>query len=59
VHPYMAKAIHEERVADFLRVAEANRKAHEGAEPSSRRRRGWHWRRGQASAAVLEAGCLT
>jgi len=54
----MAKAIAEERIADFLRVAEANRKAHRGAESSSRRLRGWHRRRDQASAAALcEAGC--
>jgi hypothetical protein len=58
VHPYMAKAIAEERVADFLRVAEANRKAHEGTPLNSRRRRGWHRRRHQASAVALsEAGC--
>jgi hypothetical protein len=58
VHPYLAKAIAEERIADFIRVAEANRKAHDGAELSSRRRRGWHRRRDQASAAALcEAGC--
>ena len=58
MHPYMAKAIAEERIADFLRVAEANRKAHRGAESSSRRLRGWHRRRDQASAAALcEAGC--
>jgi hypothetical protein len=54
----MAKAIAEERIADFLRVAEANRKAHQSAESRSRTLRGWHRRRDQASATALcEAGC--
>ena len=58
MHPYLAKAITEERIADFIRVAEANRKAHDGTDLGSRRPRGWHRRRGQASAAALsEAGC--
>ena len=50
----MAQAIAEERVADFIRVAEANRKAHDGA----RGRPGWRRPRSQAGAAMLgEAGC--
>jgi hypothetical protein len=54
VHPYMAQAIAQERAADFIRVAEANRKAHDGA----RLRPGWRRPRGQARAALLrEAGC--
>jgi len=54
----MAKAIAEQRIADFLRVAEANRKAHDRAESSSRTLRGWHRRRNQVSAVALcEAGC--
>ena len=39
MHPYMAKAIAEERVNDFIRMAEANRKARDGAELGIRRRR--------------------
>jgi hypothetical protein len=53
----MARAIAEERIADFIRVAEANQKARDGAKPGSRRLRGRR-RRDQASAAALyEAGC--
>jgi hypothetical protein len=58
VHPYMAKAIAEERVADFIRVAEASRKARDGAQPGARRRHGRRQRRDQARAVALcEAGC--
>jgi hypothetical protein len=48
VHPYMAQAVAAERVADFLRVAEADRKARDGAERGSRRRRVSHHRRSAA-----------
>jgi hypothetical protein len=37
VHPYMAQGVARERVADFIRTAEASRKAREGAQPRSRR----------------------
>lgn len=58
MHPYMARAIAEERVADWIRVAEASRKARDGAQPGARRRLGRLRRRDQVSAAVLcEAGC--
>jgi hypothetical protein len=58
VHPYTAQAIAEERVADFIRVAAANRKARDGAEPGARWRPGWRRPRGQACAAMLcDAGC--
>ena len=58
MHPYIAQAIAEERVAGFIRVAEANRKARDGAQPGARRRPGWRRPRGQARAAMLcEAGC--
>lgn len=58
MHPYMAQAIAEERVADFIRVAEANRKAHDGAWPGAVRRPGWRRPSGQAREAMLrEAGC--
>ena len=58
MHPYMARAIAEERVADFIRVAEASRKAHEGAQSGARRRLGRRRRRDEASAVALcEAGC--
>jgi hypothetical protein len=54
----MAKAIAEERVADLIRVAEASRKARDGAQPGARRRLGRRQRRDQASAVALcEAGC--
>jgi hypothetical protein len=36
----MAQGVAQERVADFIRSAEANRKAREGAQPRSRRRFG-------------------
>ena len=58
MHPYIAQAIAEERAADFIRVAEANRKARDGAEPGTRRRPGWRRPRGLSRAAMLcEAGC--
>lgn len=58
MHPYMARAIAEERVADFIRVAEASRKARDGAQPGARRRLGRRRRRDQANAAALcQAGC--
>jgi hypothetical protein len=37
VHPYMAQGVAQERVADFLRAAEANQKAREGAARGTRR----------------------
>jgi hypothetical protein len=40
VHPYMAQAAAEEHIAELIRVAEANRKARDGAERGSRRWRG-------------------
>jgi hypothetical protein len=40
VHPYMAQGVAQERIADFIRTAEAYRKAREGAQPRSRRRFG-------------------
>jgi hypothetical protein len=58
VHPYMAQAIAQERAADFIRTAEANRKARDGAQPGARRRPGWGRPRGHARAAMLcQAGC--
>jgi hypothetical protein len=40
VHPYMAQGVAQERVADFIRAAEANQRARDGAERGSRRRFG-------------------
>lgn len=40
MHPYMAQGVARERVADFLREAEADRKARDGAERGTRRRFG-------------------
>ncbi|HTX80940.1 MAG TPA: hypothetical protein VME44_02080 [Streptosporangiaceae bacterium] len=40
MHPYMAQGVARERVADFIRVAEANQRARDGAERGSRRRFG-------------------
>ena len=37
MHPYLAQGVAEERIADFIRAAEANRKAREGAQPRGRR----------------------
>ena len=56
MHPYMAQAVAEQRAADFIRVAEANRKAHDAARPGARRRSGWRRPRGRA-ATLREAGC--
>jgi hypothetical protein len=54
----MAQAIAEERAADFMRVAEANRKARDGAQPGAGRRPGWRRPRRLSRAAMLcEAGC--
>jgi len=36
VHPYMAQGVAQERIADFIRAAEANRKARDGAERGTR-----------------------
>ncbi|HEY2078744.1 MAG TPA: hypothetical protein VGH53_20630 [Streptosporangiaceae bacterium] len=49
----MAKAIAQERAADFIRAAEANRKARDGAQPGARRRPGWGRPHGHARAAML------
>jgi hypothetical protein len=58
VHPYIAQGVAHERIADFLRVAEANQRARDGAEQGIRRRLGRRQRREQARAAALcEAGC--
>ena len=40
MHPYMAQGVAQERVADFIRAAEANQRARDGAERRSRRRFG-------------------
>ena len=40
MHPYMARAIAEERVNEFIRVAEEYHRTRDGAEPGTRRRRG-------------------
>jgi hypothetical protein len=40
VHPYMAQGVAQERVADFIRAAEANQKARDGVERGGRRRFG-------------------
>ena len=54
----MAQAIAQERAADFIRVAEANRKTHDDDRPGTRRRPGWRRPRSQARAAMLsEARC--
>ena len=54
MHPYTAQAIAEERAASFIRMAEANRKARDGA----RRRPGWRRPRRQSPAAMLcQTGC--
>jgi hypothetical protein len=54
----MAQAIAEERAADFIRVAEANRKARGGAQRGAGRRPGWLRSRRLSRAAMLcEAGC--
>ena len=45
MHPYMAQAVAEERVADFLRAAESNRRARDGAQLSTRPRHGLRRRR--------------
>jgi len=45
VHPYLAQAVAEERIADFLRAAESNRKARDGAQLSNRSRHGSRRRR--------------
>jgi hypothetical protein len=37
VHPYMAQGVAHERIADFIRAAEANQKARDGAERGTRR----------------------
>jgi hypothetical protein len=51
VHPYMAQGVAQERVADFIRAAEANQRARDGAERSSRRRFGS--RRNRAASRQL------
>jgi len=57
VHPYLALAVAHERIADYLRVAEANQRAR-GAKPATTRPRSWRRRHDQAHAAALcEAGC--
>ena len=57
MHPYMALAVTHERIADYLRVAEANQRAR-GAKPATTRPRSWRRRHDQARAAALcEAGC--
>jgi len=58
----MAQAIAEERAASFIRVAEANRKARDGAQPGARRRSGWRsgWRRPRRqsrTAMLCQAEC--
>lgn len=45
MHPYMAQGIAEERVADFIRAAEADRVAREAAMRGTRRRFGSRRRR--------------
>jgi hypothetical protein len=37
VHPYMAQGLAQEHIADFIRAAEANQRARDGAERGSRR----------------------
>jgi hypothetical protein len=58
VHPYLAQAIAQQRAADFIRLAEANRKARDAAQPAARRRPGRRRPRAQARPAILsQAGC--
>ena len=58
MHPYTAQAIAEERAANFIRVAEANRNARVAAQAGARSRPGWRRSRRQSRAAMLcQAGC--